>query len=340
MSDQLSQVVSNGEPKRIVESVEWPAHSAIFNMKAVLAATGAICAVSFGACALEYGHLQLKSFDRRDFVPGSVGGAIMTRVSTGDIVLFSHEPDPVRPLKTLLHWLQRAASDSKFDHIAVVIKDEHSGLPYLLECTMSGVQLLPYDQRLLHSSASQVALRQLDLRNHAHVFDSRVLEVEQLLSELMPGLERGKDGSLHLSSIVPQRSAWNPAALWYGFNLLRTHLSRAPGIASTDLQIGAEDVTLCGRCCENSGEMSHLRQRMAELEKDPSSKVASSPKYSSLVRIIKQHNQQKSQLILAQKQLKELRQSRLENADVFRLTPLLFPSAGTYRIRLQSSVSR
>ena len=58
----------------------------------------------------------------------------------------------------------KVADGTKWDHIAVVVKDMQTRQLMVLEATLTGVKLRPLKERLLRSAANEVAVRRLEVK--------------------------------------------------------------------------------------------------------------------------------------------------------------------------------
>jgi len=105
---------------------------------------------------------QSQTKERKEFVDGSTEAIFQNSLRTGDIVIFQNSVMSTQHTvgKMLLLMVRRS-----LDHVGIVIRDiEQNGedtVPYILEKTFGGYQLLPFDERILNSSAHTILVRQL-----------------------------------------------------------------------------------------------------------------------------------------------------------------------------------
>lgn len=97
---------------------------------------------------------------RRRFTPGSADDAVAEALRSGDVLLFGRNCLLMQPCGAgvcALSKLQRG--QRRFDHCGVVVV--RFGVPFVLEETLSGPRLRPYEQRVLRSQAHDITVRRL-----------------------------------------------------------------------------------------------------------------------------------------------------------------------------------
>lgn len=101
------------------------------------------------------------SSEGKDGRGGSV--VIPNGVDSGDIVLFNRRCWSMKPLGALLCLGSKAVSNSRYDHIGLVIKDPDTGELLFLEADFGGVKLRSLEARLSKSKSNEVVLRRLSV---------------------------------------------------------------------------------------------------------------------------------------------------------------------------------
>eukprot|EP00899_Mesostigma_viride_P003093 jgi/Mesvir1/12785/Mv22838-RA.1 len=98
-------------------------------------------------------------------------------LDSGDIVLFNRSCMAMPPYGAVICAGAKLLSNSKWDHLGIVIRRENGDL-YLLEATVSGVKSRPLADRLRHSKSHEIAVRRLDCLRTVD-FRARLLEFER-----------------------------------------------------------------------------------------------------------------------------------------------------------------
>ena len=102
-------------------------------------------------------------------------------VDAGDLVLFNRRCMAMAPLGAAICGVSKALSNSRWDHVGVVVRKDDGKL-YLLEANLSGVTLRPLEERLRRSRSNEIALRRLSIvrndrfRRELSTFAEQVLE--------------------------------------------------------------------------------------------------------------------------------------------------------------------
>ena len=85
--------------------------------------------------------------ERREFQIQSTETTIMASLNSGDLVLIDRPVRQFSPFKLLAVVLSKSLSRSGFDHVGVIIRDEHEDVPYVLEHGFHGPTLTPFEDR-------------------------------------------------------------------------------------------------------------------------------------------------------------------------------------------------
>ncbi|KAK4531336.1 hypothetical protein CCYA_CCYA07G2193 [Cyanidiococcus yangmingshanensis] len=102
-------------------------------------------------------------------------------LDAGDIVLFNRRCLAMAPLGALICAVAKAMSNSRWDHVGIVVRKEDGSL-HLLEANLSGVTLRPLDERIRRSRSNEIAFRRLSIvrtdrfRRELEHFAEQVLE--------------------------------------------------------------------------------------------------------------------------------------------------------------------
>ncbi|BAM83499.1 similar to mitochondrial calcium-dependent solute carrier [Cyanidioschyzon merolae strain 10D] len=99
------------------------------------------------------GGTELKRERRVTLPPG---------LDAGDIVLFNRRCLAMAPLGALICAVAKAMSNSRWDHVGIVVRKEDGSL-HLLEANLSGVTLRPLDERIRRSRSNEIAFRRLSI---------------------------------------------------------------------------------------------------------------------------------------------------------------------------------
>lgn len=87
------------------------------------------------------------------FTDNSADQLIANSLHTGDVVLVNRRCQSLPPVSGALCWLSKfgLSGDGRncWDHAALVVRDEATDVPYLLEGTSRGVTLRTYEERLM-----------------------------------------------------------------------------------------------------------------------------------------------------------------------------------------------
>ncbi len=95
-------------------------------------------------------------------------------LDTGDLILFNRKCSAMSPLGAFLCVSTKFVHDTKWDHVAVVVRRRKPGSDseaelLALEAGLSGVHLRPVADRLQHSKAHEVAIRKLLVKRTPHM---------------------------------------------------------------------------------------------------------------------------------------------------------------------------
>jgi hypothetical protein len=137
-------------------------------MSRFFASLGASCIVGYGALKYFTGHLSsAPAVNRDDFVffrPDSINDRISDGLRTGDLLLFQRGMPEKFSARSVLSFLTRGAAQSPWDHVAVVVRDRDpkNNVPYVLEAGVNGVSFRAFDERVLKSQSSVIAMRRLN----------------------------------------------------------------------------------------------------------------------------------------------------------------------------------
>jgi len=162
---------------------------------------------------MQLGYLAHKSTldERRELEPGTAHDMIATKLSTGDVILFNNSTMSYKPMTLLTRLVTKWSLKDEVDHVAVVVRRRDEDLPYLLEQTRSGIQMFPYDQRLLHSTANEIVLRPLQVSRSKAMMDA----VDEVVNEIIPQTDVsgrwnpvGKRDSLPSRLFAPFYTVW------------------------------------------------------------------------------------------------------------------------------------
>jgi hypothetical protein len=83
------------------------------------------------------------------------------------LVFFTRPRASKDPLSFVLNHLAKAANGGDFEHVGVVVRHPVYHYPYVLERTWRGPALTTFEDRVLHSSCSEIMVRSFHfLRNH------------------------------------------------------------------------------------------------------------------------------------------------------------------------------
>jgi solute carrier family 25 phosphate transporter 23/24/25/41 len=111
----------------------------------------------------------------------SRGVTLPPGLDAGDIVLFNRRCLAMAPLGALICAVAKAMSNSRWDHVGVVVRKEDGSL-HLLEANLSGVTLRPLDERIRRSRSNEIAFRRLSIvrterfRRELEHFAEQILE--------------------------------------------------------------------------------------------------------------------------------------------------------------------
>lgn len=100
----------------------------------------------------------------RRFEQQTVGQLFQESLKTGDIIFFSRSPVTSLPWRGLLSFLSKRANDGQdFEHVGVIVRNQFEQYPYVLEHTYRGVQLVDFEDRILHSNSRDVFVKPLHI---------------------------------------------------------------------------------------------------------------------------------------------------------------------------------
>ena len=82
-------------------------------------------------------------------------------LDTGDVILFNRRCWTMSAFGAVLCQTAKFVASSDWDHVGVIVKRVSDGKLMLLEATLRGVRLRPFDERLIHSTAHAIQVRRL-----------------------------------------------------------------------------------------------------------------------------------------------------------------------------------
>jgi len=142
------------------------------------------CAMTPPANALNSGHQEKSWFsppkvdENKVFEQFSVGQAYLASLQTGDLVFFTRPRLTSKPLQTLFRHIERFANGTDGEHIGVILRHPDHDYPYVVERTWRGIQVTPFEDRVLHSSSEDVMVRTLHAPKSPEA-DRKALELIQ-----------------------------------------------------------------------------------------------------------------------------------------------------------------
>ena len=72
---------------------------------------------------------------------------------------------------------------SPHDHIGIIIYSRTHSFPYILEHTLWGYQLTPFDERVIDSDSEEILIRKWEISHDDTILDDIDRYVEQLVSQ-------------------------------------------------------------------------------------------------------------------------------------------------------------
>jgi len=148
------------------------------------------------------------------FTDNGADQLIAASLCSGDVVVVNRRCESLPPLSGVLCWLSKfgISGDGRecWDHAALVIRDEATDVPYLLEGTSRGVTLRTYEERLMQGGdLAQVTLHPLVGERDTAALQTFLRE-ELKMSKSADGFDAGPGG-------CPSDRCWN---LW---SVYRSH---------------------------------------------------------------------------------------------------------------------
>ncbi len=99
-------------------------------------------------------------------------------------MFFSRTRAQYSPLSFLLAHLAKAANGGDLEHVGVIVRHPQHHYPYVLERTWRGPQLTGFEDRVLHSSSSDIMVRSVHfLRSHHDEAAAQQFVAEQLAEQ-------------------------------------------------------------------------------------------------------------------------------------------------------------
>lgn len=115
----------------------------------------------------------------RVFEGFSVGTAYLDSLQTGDLIFFTHASTNPKPIRFVLDKLTRYANGVGGEHVGFILRHPSHDYPYVVEHTWRGVQVTPFEDRVLNTTCQDVMVRTLHVFRDAE-FDKKALQfVEQ-----------------------------------------------------------------------------------------------------------------------------------------------------------------
>ncbi len=111
----------------------------------------------------------------RAFETFSVGMAYLGSLQTGDLVFFTRPGMTPKPIKFVLNKLSRLANVADGEHVGVIVRHPEHDYPYIVENTWRGIQVTPFEDRVLNTTCEDVMVRSLHTFRPAN-FDKKALE--------------------------------------------------------------------------------------------------------------------------------------------------------------------
>lgn len=111
----------------------------------------------------------------RVFESFSVGSAYLGSLQTGDLVFFTSPQYETRPIKFIMNRLRRWANGLDGEHVGFILRHPDHDYPYVVERTRRGVQVTPFEDRILNTSCEDVMVRSLHMFRGAG-FDRAALQ--------------------------------------------------------------------------------------------------------------------------------------------------------------------
>ena len=99
-----------------------------------------------------------------EYEEGTVNYSIQNSLQTGDIVIFKSNIIVPNVFNSLYRFLSKINTGYEYYHVGIIILDEDDNFPYILEQTPNNIQFLPFDERLLHSTSTEVIIRKLETK--------------------------------------------------------------------------------------------------------------------------------------------------------------------------------